>query len=166
MAWIRISMDPELLPGSGSGTRKIRIRNKSFRIHNTGKMCFSQIHRHKWIIWNTVFPQRNQNNWQNCPGWFRSGPFVKCSCTTVSLIIHFHTFVRLEATSWTCTSLARRSRTRRYSSKAGGNSPPTLMWRQFSTKSELFCKNFSDGQEMAKRPGEVGGDFANNFLEC
>ena len=35
MAWIR--MDPELLPGSG--TRKIqgwiRIRNKSFRIHNT-----------------------------------------------------------------------------------------------------------------------------------
>ena len=39
--WIRIRMDPELLPGSGSGsgTRKIqswiRIRNKSFRIHNT-----------------------------------------------------------------------------------------------------------------------------------
>ena len=38
---IRIRMDPELLPGSGSGsgTRKIqswiRIRNKSFRIQNT-----------------------------------------------------------------------------------------------------------------------------------
>ena len=33
-------MDPELLPGSGSGTWKIQswiqIRNKSFRIHNTG----------------------------------------------------------------------------------------------------------------------------------
>ena len=42
MGWIRIRMDQELLPGSGyeSGTRKtqswIRIRNKSFRIHNTG----------------------------------------------------------------------------------------------------------------------------------
>ena len=39
MAWIRIRMDPELLLGSGFGTRKIqswiRIRNKSFRIHNT-----------------------------------------------------------------------------------------------------------------------------------
>ena len=41
MAWIRIHMDPELLPGSGSRTLKIqswiriRIRNKSFRIHNT-----------------------------------------------------------------------------------------------------------------------------------
>ena len=42
--WIRIQtrMDPELVPGSGSGTRKIqswiRIRNKSFRIHNTEKI--------------------------------------------------------------------------------------------------------------------------------
>ena len=40
IGWIRIRMDLELLPGSGSGTRKIqswiRIRNKSFRIHNTG----------------------------------------------------------------------------------------------------------------------------------
>ena len=40
MGWIRIRMDPELLPGSWSGTRKIQswiwIRNKSFRIHNTG----------------------------------------------------------------------------------------------------------------------------------
>ena len=39
MGWIRIRMDPELLPGSGSRTRKIPswiwIRNKSFRIHNT-----------------------------------------------------------------------------------------------------------------------------------
>ena len=38
MGWIRICIDPELLPGSG--TRKIqswiRIRNKTFRIHNTG----------------------------------------------------------------------------------------------------------------------------------
>ena len=38
IGWIRIR-DPELLPGSGSGTRIIqiwiRIRNKSFRIHNT-----------------------------------------------------------------------------------------------------------------------------------
>ena len=37
MDWIRIRMDPELL--HGSGTRKIqswiRIRNKSFQIHNT-----------------------------------------------------------------------------------------------------------------------------------
>ena len=38
-------MDPELLPGSGSGTRKIeswiRIRNKSFRIHNAAcRQCF------------------------------------------------------------------------------------------------------------------------------
>ena len=34
-------MDPELLPGSGSGTRKIQswIRNKSFRIHNTAYSC-------------------------------------------------------------------------------------------------------------------------------
>ena len=38
---IRIHMDPEFSPGSGSGTRKIqswiriRIWNKSFRIHNT-----------------------------------------------------------------------------------------------------------------------------------
>ena len=44
MGWqrIRIRMDPELLPGSGSGTRKIqsliRIRDKSFRIHNTGNL--------------------------------------------------------------------------------------------------------------------------------
>ena len=38
MVWIRIRMDPELLPESGPGTRKIqsRIRNKSFRIHDTG----------------------------------------------------------------------------------------------------------------------------------
>ena len=37
IGWIRIGMDPELLPGSG--TRKIQswIRNKSFRIHNTDK---------------------------------------------------------------------------------------------------------------------------------
>ena len=39
MAWIRIRMDPKLLPGSESGTRKIqswiRIRNKSLWIHNT-----------------------------------------------------------------------------------------------------------------------------------
>ena len=35
MDWIRIRMDPELLPGSG--TRKIQswIQNKSFRIHNS-----------------------------------------------------------------------------------------------------------------------------------
>ena len=41
MGWIRIRMDPELLPGSGSGTQKIEswIRNKSFRIHNTGYMA-------------------------------------------------------------------------------------------------------------------------------
>ena len=42
MAWIRIRMDPELLPGSG--TRKIQswiwIRNKSFRIHNTGVLNY------------------------------------------------------------------------------------------------------------------------------
>ena len=41
MGWIRIRMDPELLPGSG--TRKIqswiRILNKSFRIHNTAHNC-------------------------------------------------------------------------------------------------------------------------------
>ena len=42
MSWIQICMDPEILPGFGSGTRKIqswiriRIRNKSFRIQNTG----------------------------------------------------------------------------------------------------------------------------------
>ena len=40
-------MDPELLPGSGSGTRKIqswiRIRNKSFRIRNTDfKLCLNE----------------------------------------------------------------------------------------------------------------------------
>ena len=35
--WIRIRMDLELLPGSGSGTRKIqsRIRIKSFQIYNS-----------------------------------------------------------------------------------------------------------------------------------
>ena len=40
MGWIRIRMDPELLPGSGSRKiqRWIRIQNKSFRIHNTGIM--------------------------------------------------------------------------------------------------------------------------------
>ena len=41
IVWIRIRMDPELMPGSRSGTGKIqswiRIRNKSFQIHNT---CF------------------------------------------------------------------------------------------------------------------------------
>ena len=41
IGWIRIRMDPELLPESGSGTWKIeswiQIRNKSLRIHNTGK---------------------------------------------------------------------------------------------------------------------------------
>ena len=40
MGWIRIRIDPELLSGSESGTRKIqswiRLRNKSFRIRNTG----------------------------------------------------------------------------------------------------------------------------------
>ena len=39
MGWIRIRMDPEILPGSGSGTWKIqswiRIWNNQFRIHNT-----------------------------------------------------------------------------------------------------------------------------------
>ena len=39
MGWIRIRMDSKLLPGSGSGTRKIqswiRILNKSFRIRKT-----------------------------------------------------------------------------------------------------------------------------------
>ena len=45
MGWIRIHMDPELLPLSGFGTRKfkaqswIRIRNKSLRIHNTCFFC-------------------------------------------------------------------------------------------------------------------------------
>ena len=35
MGWIRIHMDPELLPGSGTLKIQswIRIRNKSFRIH-------------------------------------------------------------------------------------------------------------------------------------
>ena len=33
MGWIRIRMDPELLPGSGYGTRKIQ---SWIRIHNTG----------------------------------------------------------------------------------------------------------------------------------
>ena len=41
MDWIRICMDPELFPGSGSETRIIqgwiRIRNKAFLIHNTDK---------------------------------------------------------------------------------------------------------------------------------
>ena len=45
MGWIRIRMDPTLLPGSG--TRKIqswiRIQNKSFRIHNTGNKTFLQL---------------------------------------------------------------------------------------------------------------------------
>ena len=40
MGWIRIRLDPELLPGSGSRTQIIqswiRIRNKSFRIRNSG----------------------------------------------------------------------------------------------------------------------------------
>ena len=39
MYYVGSVVDPELLPGSGSGTRKIqswiRIRNKSFRIHIT-----------------------------------------------------------------------------------------------------------------------------------
>ena len=40
IGWIRIRMDPVLLPGSGSGTRKVQswIRNKQFRIHNTADM--------------------------------------------------------------------------------------------------------------------------------
>ena len=38
MGWIRIRMDPELLPGYGSGTQKIQswIRKKSFRIQYSG----------------------------------------------------------------------------------------------------------------------------------
>ena len=36
MGWIRIRMDPELLPGSGTQKIQSWIRNKSFRIHNTG----------------------------------------------------------------------------------------------------------------------------------
>ena len=38
MGWIRIRLDLELLPGSGSVTQKIQswIRNKSCRIRNTG----------------------------------------------------------------------------------------------------------------------------------
>ena len=38
IGWIQICMDPELLPGSGDQKIQswIRIRNKSFRIHNTG----------------------------------------------------------------------------------------------------------------------------------
>ena len=39
---IRVLLDPELLPGSGAGTLKgrswIRIRNKSFRIHNNASI--------------------------------------------------------------------------------------------------------------------------------
>ena len=49
MAWIRIRMDRELLPGSGSRTQKIwswiRIWNKSFRIHNTATIdMLQQLH--------------------------------------------------------------------------------------------------------------------------
>ena len=36
MGWIRICMDPELLPRSGSGTRKIQ---SWIRIHNTDRYC-------------------------------------------------------------------------------------------------------------------------------
>ena len=55
IGWIRIRMDPELLPGSGSGTRKIqswiRIRNKSFRIRNTGTLNRRQS---QWIFQLTL----------------------------------------------------------------------------------------------------------------
>ena len=42
MGWIRMCMDPELLPGSRSGSRTWKVQswiwiwNKSFRIHKTG----------------------------------------------------------------------------------------------------------------------------------
>ena len=52
-------MDPELLPGSGSGTWKIqswiRIWNKSFRIHNTDYFEFEWLILIQWI-WH-----RNRN---------------------------------------------------------------------------------------------------------
>ena len=42
MGWIRIRMDPDLELLPGSGTQKvqswIRIRNKSFWIHTTGRI--------------------------------------------------------------------------------------------------------------------------------
>ena len=40
---IRIRMDPELLPGSGTRKIQSRIRNKSFRIHNTGFLVLGSI---------------------------------------------------------------------------------------------------------------------------
>ena len=52
MGWIRIRMDPDpelgkFRAGSGCGTRKIQsriwIRNKSFRIHNTGLLHYSKL---------------------------------------------------------------------------------------------------------------------------
>ena len=44
-------MDPELLPGSGSGTRKIQswIGNKSFRIHNTGEHSSDMNFKYKFF---------------------------------------------------------------------------------------------------------------------
>ena len=54
MGLIRIRMDQEILPVSGSvsGTRKIqswiRIRNISFRIHNTGLNCVCVCTAHQY----------------------------------------------------------------------------------------------------------------------
>ena len=75
IGWIRIRMDPELLPGSGSGTRKIqswiRIRNKSFRIHQHCRKVFEIILLifllSKKMTSNLpdIFPTKNKKNWIN-----------------------------------------------------------------------------------------------------
>ena len=55
MAWIRIRMGPEILPGSG--TRKIqswiRIRNISFRIHNTATNAEKKKILQKEVLYST-----------------------------------------------------------------------------------------------------------------
>ena len=64
IGWIRIRMDPELLPGYGSGSRKIqswiriRIRNKSFQIHNTS---------HNQPLWPSIMYPTTSDHTTNIP---------------------------------------------------------------------------------------------------
>ena len=85
MLWIRIRMDPEILPGSG--TRKIqswiRIRNKSFRIHNTAGNSIPR-----------SLPKctpHNQVPVIHLPVYYNTGNSFPCShpkCTPLNLVTH------------------------------------------------------------------------------
>ena len=84
MGWIRIRMDPELLPWSGSGIWKIqsRIRNKSFRIRNIADsnpgfwMCATMQQNPGnvlsclkiWLNFTLLLPRAGRLHWATCCG--------------------------------------------------------------------------------------------------